>query len=136
MSISRPASSLYSLRWGHRSLPQIVIGVFNSHTIWGYDVTVVQWVESNSLTLIHDKNLLKSFNRARWKKGYNPDFIFASSSIQNMCVKSFLNPIPHTQHCVTVNPVLVLFAFRDLWKEWCDKFSDRFTELTVAPQFH
>ena len=44
------------------------------------------------------------------KKSYNPDLIFASSSIDNMCVKSVLNPIPNTQHhpiCVTVNPVLV-----------------------------
>ena len=102
---------------GPRSLPQIVMGDFNSHnTIWGYDATdnndvaVVQWAESNSLPLIHDARLHKSFNSARWKKGYNPDLIFASSSIDNMCVKSVLNPIPRTQHrpiCVTVNHVLV-----------------------------
>ena len=56
---------------GNRSLPQIVIGDFNSHnTIWGYDATdnngvaVVQWAESNSLTLIHDAKLQKSFNSA------------------------------------------------------------------------
>ena len=106
---------------GHRSLPQIVIGDFNSHnTIWGYDATdnngvaVAQWAESNSLTLIHDAKLQKSFNSARWKKGYNPDLIFASSSIDNMCVKSVLNHIPRSQHrpiCVTVNPVLVLLLF-------------------------
>ena len=73
-------------------------------------VAVVHWAESNSLTLIHDVKLQKSFNSARWKKGYNPDLIFASSSIDNMCVKSVLNPIPRTQHrpiCVTVNTVLV-----------------------------
>ena len=102
---------------GHRSLPQIVIGDFNSHnTIWGYDTTdnngvaVVQCVESNSLTLIHDAKLPISFNSERWKKGYIPDFIFASPSIDNMCVKSVLNPCPLTQHrpiCVTVNHVLV-----------------------------
>ena len=53
-------------------LPQIVIGYFNSHnTIWGSDATdnngvaVVQWAESNSLTLIHDAKLQKSLNRAR-----------------------------------------------------------------------
>ena len=77
---------------GHRSQPQSVIG------------------DSNSLTLIHDTKQQKSFNSARWKKCYNPDLIFASSSIDNMCVKSVLNPIPRTHNrpmCVTVNPVLV-----------------------------
>ena len=61
------------------------------------------------LTLIHDAELPKCFNSARWKKGYNPDLIFASSSIDNMCVSSVLNPIPRTQYrpiCVTVKPVL------------------------------
>ena len=117
-SVYKPPSEQFVLPpLGNRSLPQIVIGDFNSHnTIWGYDATdnngvaVVQWAESNSLTLIHDAKLQKSFNSARWKKGYNPDLIFVSSSIDNMCVKSVLNPIPRTQHrpiCVTVNPVLV-----------------------------
>ena len=117
-SVYKPPSKQFIIPpLGHRSLPLIVIGDFNSHnTIWGYDdtdnkgVAVVQWAESNSLTLIHDAKLLKSFNSARWKKGYNPDLIFASSSIDNMCVKSVLNPIPSTQHrpiCVTVNTVLV-----------------------------
>ena len=101
----------------HRILPQIVIGDFNNHkNIWGYDhtynngVAVVQWAESNSLTLIHDAKLTKSFNSARWKKGYHPDLIFTSSIIDNMCVKSVLNPIPSTQYrpiYVTVNPVRV-----------------------------
>ena len=115
-SVLKPPSELVLPPLGHRSLPQIVIGDFNSHTIWSYDATdnngvaVVQWAESNSLTLIHDAKLHKSFNSARWKKGYYPDLIFASSSIDNMCVKSVLNPIPRTQHrhmCVTVNLVLV-----------------------------
>ena len=59
---------------------------------------------------MHDAKLPNSFNSARWKKGYHPGLIFASSSIDNMCVKSVLNPIPSTKHrpiCVTVNQVLV-----------------------------
>ena len=86
----------------------------------GYDATynngvaVVQWAESNRLTPIHDAKLHKSFNSARWKKGYNPDLIFASSSIDNMCVKSVLTPIPRTQHspiCVTVKPVFCVATY-------------------------
>ena len=82
----------------------------------GYDATdnngvaVVQWAESNSLTLIHDVKQHKSFNSERWKKGYHHDLVFASSSIDNMYLKYVLNPTPLTQYrpiCVTVNPVLV-----------------------------
>ena len=48
---------------------------------------------SSSLSLIHDAKLSKSFTSARWKKLYNnPDLIFASISIGNMCDKSFLDP--------------------------------------------
>ena len=79
-SVYKPPSEQFVFSsLGHRSLPQIVIGDFNSHnTIWGYDATdnngvaIVQWAESNSLTLIHDAKLPKSFNSARWKKGYTP----------------------------------------------------------------
>ena len=76
-SVYKPPSEQFVLPpLGHRSPPQIVIGDFNTHnTIWGYDATdnngvaVVQWAESNSLTLIHDAKLQKYFNSARWKKG-------------------------------------------------------------------
>ena len=51
---------------------QVIIGDFNSHsTEWGYrstndDGTLVEgWCDANSLTLIHDPNLHKSFNSAR-----------------------------------------------------------------------
>ena len=94
-----------------------MIGDFNSHsTTWGYTNTdnegeaVEQWADSCDFTLIHDAKLPKSFNSARWKKGYNPDLIFASESIANMCKKSVMDPIPHTQHrpiCVSVQPVVV-----------------------------
>ena len=83
--------------------PHVVIGDFNSHnTLWGYSTTGTdgeageQWTESSNLSLIHDAKLPKSFTSARCKKGYNPDLIFASTSIENMCEKSIHDPIPHT----------------------------------------
>ena len=100
---------------GSRNMPHIVIGDINSHnTLWGYSSTdndgevVELWAESNNLSLIHNAKLPKSLNSAILKKGYNPDLIFASSNISNICEKSVLDPIPHTQHrpiCVSVNPV-------------------------------
>ena len=113
-SVYRPPNDPFELSaLGHRNLPHIVIGDFNSHsTTWGYRNTdnegeaVAQWADSCDFTLIHDAKLPKSFNSARWKKGYNPDIIFAS----DMCKKSVMDPIPHTQHrpiCVSVQPVVV-----------------------------
>ena len=114
----KPPNDLFELpALGHRNLPHIVIVYFNSHsTTWGYASTdnegeaVEQWANSCDFTLIHDAKLPKSFNSARWKKGYNPDLIFASDSIANMCKKSVMDPIPHTQHrpiCVSVQPAVV-----------------------------
>ena len=114
-SVYKPPNDPFELpALGHRNLPHIVIGDFNSHsTTWGYTNTdnegeaVEQWADSCDFTLIHDAKLPKSFNSARWKKGYNPDLIFAS---ENMCKKSVMDPIPHTQHrsiCVSVQPVVV-----------------------------
>ena len=110
--VYKPPNDQFTLSsFGHIDLPHIVIEDFNSHsTSWCYDTTynngeaVEQWEDSCDLTLIHDAKQPKSFNSARWKKGYNPDLIFASGSIANMCKKSIMNPIPHTQHrpiCVT-----------------------------------
>ena len=84
---------------GNRNMPHIVIGDFNSHnTLWRYTSTdndgeaVELWAESNNLSLIHNVMLLKSFNSAIWKKGYNTDLIVASSNISNMSEKSVLDP--------------------------------------------
>ena len=98
--------------------------------------TVEQWADSNRLPLIHNAKLPKSFNSAIWKKGYNPDPIFVSSNISDMCEKSVLDSIPHTQHrhiCVTVHPVIVLqpTPFRrrfNLRKAKWDDFSTDFDE--------
>ena len=101
----------------NRNMPHNVIGDFNSHnTLWGYTSTdndgkaAEICAESNNLSLIHNAELPKSFSSAIWKKWCNPDLIFASSNISNMCETSVLDPIPHTQHrpiCVSVNPVIV-----------------------------
>ena len=117
-SVYKPPNDQFELpALGHRNLLHIVIGDFNSHsTTWGYNTTddngeaVEEWADSCDFTLIHDAKLPKSFNSAAWKKGYNPDLIFASECIANSCKKSIIDPIPHTQHrpiCVRVEPVVV-----------------------------
>ena len=100
---------------GHGNLPHIVTGDFNGHsTTWGYTdangEAVEQCADSCNLTLIHNAKLSKSFNSARWKRGYSPDLICVSESIANMCGKSVIEPIPHTKHrpiCAHANPIVV-----------------------------
>ena len=118
-SVYKPPAEQFLLPpLGSRNMPHIVIDDFKCkpNTLWGYTSTdndgeaVELWAESNNLSLIHNAKLQKSFNSAIWNKGYNPDLIYASSNISNMCEKSVLDPIPHTQHrpiCVSVNPVIV-----------------------------
>jgi hypothetical protein len=85
--------------------PNIVIGDFNSYSkIWGYTETnddgeaVEIWAQGEDMVLIHDNKLLPSFNSGCWKKGYNPDLIFVSDSISQLCTKKMGDPIPNTQH--------------------------------------
>ena len=138
---------------GQRIKPHIVIGDFNSHsTLWGYTTTdsdgeaVEQWADSNRLSLIHNAKLPKSFNSAIWKKGYNPDLIFVSSNISDMCEKSVLDPIPRTQHrpiCVTVHPVIVpqptpfrrRFNLRKAkWDDYSTDFDEAIEEVEPIPE--
>ena len=117
-SVYKPPNDPFELpALGRRNLPHIVIGDYNSlSTTWGYTSrnsegeAVEQWADSCDFTLIHDTKLPKSFNSARWKKGYKPGLIFVSDSIANMSRKSVMDPIRYTQHrpiCVSVQPVVV-----------------------------
>ena len=138
---------------GQRIKPHIVIGYFNSHsTLWGYTTTdsdgeaVEQWADSNRLSLIHNAKLPKSFNSAIWKKGYNPDLIFVSSNISDMCEKYVLDQIPRTQHrpiCVTVHPVIVpqptpfrrCFNLRKAkWDDFSMDFDEAIEEVEPIPE--
>ena len=59
---------------------------------------------------MHNAKLPKSFSRARWKKGYNPDLIFAAENNENMCEKSIMDPILYIEYraiCVSVKPAVV-----------------------------
>ena len=61
--------------------------------------------------MIHNAKLSKSFNGARWKRGYNPDLIVVSEIIVNTYGKSVIKTIPHTQHrpiCILADPVIMV----------------------------
>ena len=132
-----------------------MIGDFNNHsTTWGYASTdnereaVEQWADSCDFTLIHDAKLSKSFNSARWKKGYNPGLIFASDSIANMCKKLVMDPIAHIQHrpiCISVQPVVVpqptpfwrRFNLRKAdWNGYSTELDNRVEDVEPIPTYY
>ena len=102
----KPPNQAFDFRSSTTDAPlHLIIGDFNSHsTEWGYRSTndggtlVERWCDTNSLTLIHDPKLPKSFNSARRNQGYNPDMSFVSTSIAHQCEKLVLEVIPKTQH--------------------------------------
>ena len=84
---------------------QVIIGDFNSHSsTWCYATTntdgelVEDWAENQILSLIHDPKLPSSFNSGRWRRGYNPDIIFASNRIARCGNKIVMEPIPRSHH--------------------------------------
>ena len=93
-----------------------MLGDFNSHsTTWGYQENdengelVEEWASSNGLALIHNQKDPPSFYSARWKKGYNPDLVFASLRHFANFQKTMDTPIPKSQHrpmTIEVKPVL------------------------------
>ena len=100
------------------------------------------------MSLIHNAQLPKSFNSAIWKKGYNPDLIFASSNISDMCEKSVLDPIPRTQYrhiCATVNPMIVPQATiprkrfnlkKGNWDVIFTEFDTAIEEVNLIPEYY
>ena len=78
-SYYKPPNQAFDFRSSTTDTPlQVIIGDFNSHsTEWGYistneDGTLVErWCDANSLTIIHDPKLPKSFNSVQWKQRYN-----------------------------------------------------------------
>jgi hypothetical protein len=107
-SVYKPPASPFAfnaLDCSRETKKVIVIGDFNSRsTHWGYEdcnadgEAVVAWAENNGMSLIHDHKLPSSFNSGRWRKGYNPDIVFASDAIRKQCAKGIGKPIPRTQH--------------------------------------
>ena len=105
-----------------------------------------QWADSNSLSLIHNARLPKSFNSAIWKKEYNPDLIFVYSNISDMCEKLVVDPIPRTPHrpiCVTVNPIIVpqpttlrrrFNLKKDNWDGFSTEFDAAIEEVNPIPE--
>ena len=55
---------------------------------------VEEWATKKDLTPLHDLKDGSSFMSARWKKGYNPDLVFVSSSQFTCFEKIITEPYP------------------------------------------
>lgn len=157
-SVYKPPNAIFEFKEPHNFKAQttnFIIGDFNSHhTSWGYDLTdnnghkVELWAESNRITLIHDPKLPPSFNSGRWRKGYNPDIIFASDIVASQCVKEVWRPIPHTQHrpivckimAVTKTneiPYMIRYNFKKAdWNNFTKDLDSRITEIEPTNDNH
>ena len=75
-----------------------------------HQITIKKRLNSGQIHATSHSSMMLNYNSARCKNVYKPDLIFASGSIANMCGKSIMDPIPHTQHrpiCVSAHPVMV-----------------------------
>ena len=109
---------------------QVIIGDFNSHSsTWGYATTntdgelVEDFAENQRLILIHEPKLPSSFNSGRWRRGYNPDIIFATNRIAGCCNKIVMEPVPRSQHRpigVQVNAAITVQTLR-FWRRFNPK---------------
>ena len=155
-SIYKPPGSPFNFKEpleNPHNKPWVIIGDFNSHsTQWGYDETnedgeaVEEWVDQLQLSLIHDPKQPKSFNSSRWRRGYNPDLAFTSSSIDKLCHKMVMDPIPRTQHRpiglqvkAAVSPASVPFRRRfnyqkANWEGFSTDLDDAITNIEASPE--
>ena len=107
-SVYKPPGERFSFHQSPTAIgdqQQVIIGDFNSHSsTWGYATTttagklVEDWAGDQSLRLIHDPKLPSSFKSGRWRRGYNPDIIFATNRIAGCCNTIMMKPAPRSQH--------------------------------------
>lgn len=102
-----------TIKWQNNVLPiyshpAVYAGDFNSHHgNWGYasndecGTMLSEWAETANLHLVFDAKGRKTFQSARWKRGYNPDLCFVSGDNANKPVpitRQVSSDFPHSQH--------------------------------------
>ena len=95
---------------------------------------------------MHNAKTAEIIQQYNMEEGIQPDLIFVSSNISDMCEKYVLDPIPHTQHrpiCVTVHPVIVpqptpfrrRFNLRKAkWDDFSPDFDEAIEEVEPVPE--